>query len=402
MLRDSVDPADRDLKDEPRHHREYLMTDAFVETNGGSELPPLQPLKELPYLTANLPGIGGQWKENPEDFVVEEIPAYEPVDAGEHLFLWIEKRDVAAADLVRHIGRTLKIPPGDIGVAGMKDRRAVTRQYVSIPAKFAAGVEQLNTESIRVLKSARHGNKLRTGHLHGNRFSILIRDVVEEDAAARAAAIANRIRQFGFPNYYGQQRFGHNGETLQLGLDLLSGRRRSRDIPEPQRRFLRRLALSAVQSDLFNHALTSRLTDGLLNKVLVGDLMEVVPSGGKFIAEDLAAEQPRYDAGQTAVTGPMFGPKMRDPSGEPFEREQELLERSGLLPEHFAKFLNLMAGTRRAYVVRPGELAVTAEPDGLRFEFSLPSGSYATVLLREFMKSSEVTLAPESDEESVE
>ena len=98
----------------------------------------------------------------------------------------------------------------------------------------------------------------------------------------------------------------------------------------------------------------------------------------------------------------MFGPKMRDPSGEPFKREQELLERSGLLPEHFAKFLNLMAGTRRAYVVRPGDLTVTTEPDGLRFQFSLPSGSYATVLLREFMKSSEVTLAPESDEESVE
>ena len=91
------------------------MTDDHDETNASSELPPLQPLKELPYLTAALPGIGGQWKEIPEDFVVEEIPAYEPVDAGEHLFLWIEKRDVAAADLVRHIGRTLKCPPGDIG-----------------------------------------------------------------------------------------------------------------------------------------------------------------------------------------------------------------------------------------------------------------------------------------------
>ena len=364
-------------------------------------LPTLQPQRVLPFLTAALPGVGGQWKENPEDFLVEEIPAYEPIGTGEHLFLWIEKRDVAAADLVRHVGRTLKCPPGDIGVAGMKDRRAVTRQFVSVPAKFADGVEQLNTESIRVLKSARHGNKLKTGHLRGNLFSILIRDVVE-NAAALAAPIADRIRQSGFPNYYGQQRFGYNGETLQLGLDLLSGHRRSRDIPEPQRRFLRRLSLSAVQSDLFNHVLSARLTDGLLNRVLVGDVMEVVASGGKFIAEDLAAEQPRYDAGETAVTGPMFGPKMRDPFGQPFDREQQLLALSGLLPEHFTKFLNLMAGTRRPYIVRPGNLTVEPEADGLRFSFTLPSGSYATVLLREFMKTAEVSAVPEAADETTD
>ncbi len=375
------------------------MTDDRDESPAEPGLPALQPQRVLPFLTAELPGVGGQWKENPEDFLVEEIPAYEPVGTGEHLFLWIEKRDVAAADLVRHVGRTLKCPPGDIGVAGMKDRRAVTRQYVSVPVKFADGVEQLNTDSIRVLKSARHGNKLKTGHLRGNLFSILIRDVVES-AAALATPIADRIRQLGFPNYYGQQRFGHNGETLQLGLDLLSGRRRSRDIPEPQRRFLRRLSLSAVQSDLFNHVLSARLTDGLLNRVLVGDVMEVVASGGKFIAEDLAAEQPRYDAGETAVTGPMFGPKMRDPLGQPYDREQLLLSHSGLLPEHFTKFLNLMAGTRRPYVVRPGNLTVEVEPDGLRFGFSLPSGSYATVLLREFMKTAEVPAVPEADDET--
>ena len=375
------------------------MTDDRDESRADPGLPTLQPNRVLPFLTAALPGVGGQWKEIPEDFLVEEIPAYEPVGTGEHLFLWIEKRDVASADLVRHIGRTLKCPPGDIGVAGMKDRRAVTRQYVSVPAKFAEGIEHVNTDSIRVLKAERHGNKLKTGHLRGNHFSILIRDVVE-NAAALAAPIAEQIRKLGFPNFYGQQRFGHHGETLQLGLDLLAGRRRSRDIPEPQRRFLRRLSLSAVQSDLFNYALASRLTDGLLNRVLKGDVMEVVASGGKFIAEDLAAEQPRYDAGETAVTGPMFGPKMRDPLGQPYDREQLLLSQSGLLPEHFAKFLNLMSGTRRPYVVRPGELTVLQEADGLRFNFSLPSGSYATVLLREFMKTAEVPAIPEADDET--
>ncbi len=358
---------------------------------------PVVAMRDLPYLTADLPGIGGRWKDLAEDFIVEEIPAYEPSGTGEHLFLWIEKRDVSANDLVHHVARSLRCSPRDIGVAGLKDRRAITRQYISIPAKLAADVPQIETGSIHVLRSAQHGNKLKTGHLRGNRFSILIRDV---DAAAveRATAIADRIRQCGFPNYYGAQRFGHGGETLQLGLDLLTGRKKSRDIPGAQRRFLLRLSLSAVQSDLFNHALADRLADGLLNKVLAGDVMEVVASGGKFIAADVTAEQPRYDAGETAATGPMFGLKMREPTGVPQQREDDLLAWSGLGPEHFSKYMNLMTGTRRAFVIRPGELQITADPAGLRFGFTLPSGVYATTLLREFMKSEEMPAAPESEE----
>jgi len=372
------------------------------------EVPPVEPapatlplvtVRDLPYLTAEFPGIGGRWKDQAEDFVVEEIPAYEPSGAGEHLFLWIEKKDVSANDLVHHVGRSLRCSPRDIGVAGLKDRRAITRQYLSVPAKLAADVPKIDTDSIRVLRSAQHGNKLKTGHLRGNRFSILIREVGDQ-ALERANAIAEQIRTNGFPNYYGAQRFGHGGETLQLGLDLLTGRKKSRDIPGAKRRFLLRLSLSAVQSDLFNRALASRLNDRLLNTVLAGDVMEVVASGGKFIADDVTAEQARYHAGEIAVTGPMFGLKMREPTGVPLQRETELLDWSGLGPEHFAKYLNLMTGTRRPYVIRPGELGIEADPAGLRFQFSLPSGAYATMLLREFMKSDEMPLAPESEESS--
>lgn len=360
---------------------------------------PVVATRDLPYLTADLPGIGGHWKDQAEDFIVEEIPAYEPNGAGEHLFLWVEKKDVAANDLVHHVARSLHCSPRDIGVAGLKDRRAITRQYLSVPAKLAAEVPNIDNDSIHVLRSAQHANKLKTGHLRGNRFTILIRDV-SESALERATAIADRIRTCGFPNYYGAQRFGHNGETLQLGLDLLTGRKKSRDLPGSQRRFLLRLALSAVQSDLFNRALSQRLADGKLNKVLAGDIMEVVASGGKFIAEDVRAEQPRYDAGETAVTGPMFGLKMREPGGIPQHREADLLAWSGLGPEHFSKYLNLMTGTRRAYVIRPGDLQISADPNGLRFDFSLPSGVYATTLLREFMKSDNMPLAPEAEEGS--
>ena len=394
---DSVDLSCGDRQGRRDRLPEIPMNDSVPASEKSSVPAPLPPLFDLPYLTSDLPGIGGRWKDSVDDFVVEEIPAYEPSGSGEHLFLWIEKRDVAANDLVRHVSRSLSCSPRDIGVAGMKDRRAITRQYISVPAKLSERVTSIDTDLIKVLRSERHGNKLKTGHLKGNRFSIVIRDV-EADAMERAEAIAARIRTQGFPNYYGTQRFGRGGETLQLGLDLLTGRKKSREIPEGQRRFLLRLSISAVQSDLFNHALAARLADGILNKVLAGDVMEVVASGGKFIAEDVNAEQPRYDAGEIAVTGPMFGLKMREPLGVPQQREAELLAWSGLGPEHFAKYLNLMSGTRRPYIIRPGQLEITPETSGLRFAFSLPSGVYATTLLREFMKTDEMPLVSEADE----
>lgn len=107
----------------------------------------------FPFLTVALPGLGGVVKELPEDFVVEELPVYRPSGSGEHLFLWIEKTDVSGPDLVRHIGRALGISPRDIGTAGVKDRRAVTRQFVSVPARAEERIGRIETDRIRVLSS---------------------------------------------------------------------------------------------------------------------------------------------------------------------------------------------------------------------------------------------------------
>jgi tRNA pseudouridine13 synthase len=115
----------------------------------------------------------------------------------------------------------------------------------------------------------------------------------------------------------------------------------------------------------------------------------VVASGGKFVAEDPVIEQPRCDAYETVITGPMFGPKMRSPAGVPAERELRLLEAEGLQPLGFGTFGDLLSGARRPYLVRPSELSVAAEAEGLRFQFTLPPGAYATTLLRELVMTEE-------------
>ncbi|MES2788108.1 MAG: tRNA pseudouridine(13) synthase TruD [Planctomycetota bacterium] len=339
----------------------------------------------LPYLTADLPGIGGELKQEPGDFEVEEIPAYVPVGAGEHLYLWIEKTGITTEQLTRQIVQTLRVASRDIGVAALKDRHAVARQFVSIPAKFADKVELLESPQVRVLSAALHGNKLRTGHLKGNRFSILLRNVGPQ-ALELAQPIVARLQQLGVPNYFGDQRFGIDGETAQLGFDLLKGEQTPDDIHPARRRFLLKLALSSAQSVLFNQALAARLLAGQLHQVLLGDVLQVAASGGVFVCEDVAADQPRFDSREVLPTGPMFGPKMKLAMGTVGEQEAQILPNAGLTMEQFSLYKELTSGTRRPYLILPTELDVQQEPDGLRFRFSLPSGSYATILLREFQK----------------
>ena len=333
----------------------------------------------------------GRIKVEPEDFQVEELPAYLPSGEGEHLYLWIEKRDVSAEYLTGLLSRALGISRDSIGMAGQKDRRAVTRQWVSIPGEAEIRLSALDDLAaqglVKVLSSARHRNKLRTGHLLGNRFSILVR--TEDPRALEVAGrIAERIRVEGVPNRYGDQRFGIGDSTLAWGRDLLTGARSAREIEPHRRRSFLRFALSSVQSDLFNAVVQIRAEQGTLRRVLAGDVLQVIASGGCFTSEDLVVDQTRVDAREIVPTGPIFGVKMKTPAGEAGDLEQQVLAASGFEVKHFEAFSQLMPGARRALVIDPSDVEVVEDPLGVRVAFSLPPGAYATTVLAEFVDAS--------------
>ena len=320
---------------------------------------------------------GGVLKAIPEDFVVEEIPAYVPSGAGDFHYLWVEKRDVAGPKLVKEVARRLGLDNNAVGVAGMKDRRAVTRQWLSVPAQPGLDLSAIDgpvgdSGHITLLESTRHTNKLRTGHLKGNRFRIALRD----REASSDEATRERLQSFaerGFPNSFGPQRFGR-GTALTVGLDALAGRR-IRD-----RRQLR-LGVSALQSWIFNAWLGERVNAGLIESALEGDLLRKRESGGVFWCDEPDVDTERIAQGELVVTGPIVGLKARKARALAEDYEVRALESAGLTLDAFKAVKRLAPGTRRDALVFPSECEVTREGEALILCFTLPSGCYATVLL---------------------
>jgi tRNA pseudouridine13 synthase len=345
-----------------------------------------------PWLTRALPGCGGQLRSSPADFEVEEIPAYLPCGSGEHVYLWIEKTDLTTPEAIRRLSRALGVDPGGCGSAGLKDRHARTRQWLSFPRPTTPELAQaLNVDGVKVLRATRHHNKLKTGHLRGNRFRLVIRGV--DGGAALAAERARSVlavlsRPPGMPNWYGAQRFGIHGDNALRGAALLRGERIT---PPPRDGREKRFLLSAWQSSLFNRVLAERLTRGELAQVVPGDLLQVVASGGLFASEAPELERERIREGEIVPTGPMFGARMPrpKPGSEAAAREEAILAAEHLSESMLGARHDLVSGTRRALCVRVGEPTVeTVAEDAISITFSLPSGSYATVVAAEVMKSS--------------
>ena len=392
------------------------------------------------YLTALLPGTGGILKESPADFRVEEIPLYLPAGSGEHLYVTIEKEGMTTSDLVQKLSSALKLPPREIGYAGLKDARAITVQTLSLTGVKAEAALALQLPGVRVLSAIPHRNKLRLGHLAGNRFIIRLRDVVP-DAAACALDILHVLQDIGVPNSFGAQRYGSLGNSHRIGRAILIGdfsegcreligepaaihdpawqaaasayaesgaaaafplmpprcrneRQVLRSLAQgatPQQALLGlprpmlRLFLSAYQSSLFDRIVTMRLTT--LGTLWAGDLACKHINGAVFKVEDPATEQPRADAFEISPTAPLFGRKVPLATGMAGMLEEALLEKEKITLEMFALSGGLdMEGERRPLRVPLGDFSVHADDDGLLISFNLPKGSYATSVLREVMK----------------
>ncbi len=345
----------------------------------------------LPFVTAGLEGSGGTLRATPEDFRVDEVPAYLPSGAGPHLYVRIEKRGRTTRDALRALAEVLGVPERDAGYAGLKDKDAVTTQWLSFPVAKDPDPAALAGPGLAVLEVSRHANKLRPGHVRANRFSLAVRGGDPGRARAAAAALLER----GLPNFFGPQRFGAAGRNAEVGRALLRGeatpeaRRAARD------RFLRRFSISAYQAELFNRWLAARMADGLFAAALAGDVMKKLDTGGLFTCDDPAADGPRVARFEISPAGPMFGHKLRPAAGEALAREERVLAADGMTLAAFARGGGEAEGTRRAARLR---VEVRLEPleDGYRADFELPKGSYATVVMGELVKG-EADL-PEPDE----
>jgi tRNA pseudouridine13 synthase len=175
---------------------------------------------DLPYLTAGQPGIGGKLKAKPEDFFVEEIPLYLPTGEGQHVYAQIEKVGLSTHAAIKRVARALSVSPGTIGYAGLKDAQAVTRQTISIDKVAPQTVAALDLPNIKILSVKPHTNKLKTGHLAGNRFVIRVSEV-SQAALPVAEGILDILVKKGAPNFFGEQRFGNRGNTDRLGEMLV-------------------------------------------------------------------------------------------------------------------------------------------------------------------------------------
>jgi tRNA pseudouridine13 synthase len=338
--------------------------------------PALIPSSQLPYAFGK-PSACGSFRTSPEDFQVEEILGFRPDGEGEHLLLRIEKRNTNTDWLAGELARFAGVPRREVSYAGLKDRHAVTRQWFSIrfPVTKEPDWDRFPSEGISLLEWGRHRRKLRRGALKGNRFQIRIRELRgdREEMEQRLSSIA----QQGIPNYFGEQRFGHQEDNLRMADRLFAGEL------ERLGRAKRGIYLSAARSYLFNQVLADRVEQRDWNRALPGDRMILDGSHATFVITEVDAEiRRRMEALEIHPTGPLYGREDPGLTHAAQEREERILEafpawKAGL--ERFG-----LEAERRALRARVADLQWSwPEPDCLELSFQLGRGSYATGVLRE-------------------
>lgn len=313
----------------------------------------------------------------PDDFFVEEIAGFEPSGEGEHFLLTIEKRGLTTAAAAKRIADWASLPEMAIGFAGMKDRHAVTRQRFSVhlPKRVAPDIALLQSDDLQVLDATWHNRKLPRGALAGNRFVLVLRDVQgdRESIDLRLTQIAAR----GLPNWFGEQRFGRDGDNVASALSMFAGRRVRRD--------QRSILLSAARSALFNRVLAARVDDGSWDTGLEGEVWLLSGSRSVFGPEpwsEVLAE--RLASFDIHPSGPLWGAGELRSRGRCAETElaamaggEDIALRTGL------EKAELKQERRALRLVAEGLVWEWIDEATLRLAFALPPGSYATALLQE-------------------
>ena len=316
------------------------------------------------------------FKASPEDFLVDEIALYPAIGSGPHTFVRIEKRLRTTEEVAEDLAQAFGLKRRDIGYAGRKDRVGVTRQWFSLPDIDPERVTTAVLPDAQVLEAVRHQNKLRTGHLRGNKFEMWVRGLTEAETEAAVARLET-VKQLGFANRYGAQRFGRDGDNARRALVILH----RGAAPKDRRRA--RFLLSALQAEVFNRVLDERPLE--IGQLEVGDLAVKHESGGVFCVEDVEADNARARIFEISPTGPMFGTKVAQPLGAPAQREAKILTEYGVPNQQDLKAPRgvSLKGARRSLRVLPTEFAHQIDADAMKISVTLPSGSYATVLLEE-------------------
>lgn len=326
------------------------------------------------------PDITAQFKLQPEDFQVTEDFSPAPDEPGEHQWLWVEKRGANTRYVADQLAAFAGVQERDVGFAGMKDRQAVTRQWFSIqlPGKDMLDWTTLQHDEFRVLETRRQSRKLKTGSHKGNHFRIYLRGV------SNMAALQQRFEQLcvnGVPNYFGDQRFGHGYRNITDAQRWFQAGRKRRVSRHKQG-----LLLSAARSYIFNQVVSERVKQQRL-AAEAGDVMQLAGSRSFFVATELDdALQARLKSGDIRLTAPLWG--VGEPPSEGRVHELEVgcaaahpilaqgLQQHGLKQERRALLLALEQAS-----LTPDE----ANPDNCWLTFYLPTGCFATSIIRELI-----------------
>lgn len=317
-------------------------------------------------------------KASAEDFQVDEVLDIPLTGDGEHLWIWVEKRGLNTEEAARRIAKAAGVPLRTVSYAGLKDRQALTRQWFSVqlPGKADPDLSAAENDTLKILKTARHRRKLQRGAHSANGFTLRLTQFKGDKDAIDARL--QQIVQEGIPNYFGAQRFGHDGGNVVVARAWAARK------ALPEQRNVRSRLLSTARSFLFNKVLAARVADGTWQQARVGDLLAFTDSRSFFPAGEAECSDPRLAILDLHPTGPQWGEGPSPAAGDIFELEQAIAQGEADLRDWL---INAgMSHERRILRLPIGGLSWHyPEPDILQLEFVLPAGCFATVLVRELV-----------------